>query len=49
MRVTDLPRLLLLQSPVRCHICLHRRFANLFSAILIKQKKDGPSHRAAAK
>jgi hypothetical protein len=49
MRVSDLARLLFLQRAVRCHICLHRRFVNVFSAMTIREKKDGGSRTATTK
>jgi hypothetical protein len=49
MRVRDLPRLAILQLPVRCHVCLHRRFANLFSALTLREKSSRSSRRTAGK
>jgi hypothetical protein len=36
MRSLDLVRLLLLQRPVRCHLCLHRRFVNVLYALTLR-------------
>jgi len=49
MRVSDLTRLLFLQRAVRCHICLHRRFVNLFAAMTIREKNDGGSRTSPTK
>jgi hypothetical protein len=40
MRVSDLVRLLLLQRPVRCHVCLHRRFVNVVVAFMGREKRN---------
>ena len=48
MRASDFPRLLFLQRPVRCHVCLHRRFVNLLSAFLIRNKRSDGEARASA-
>jgi hypothetical protein len=49
MRVSDWSRLLLLQRPVRCHVCLHRRFVNILVAFMQRDKSDGTSRSPAAK
>jgi len=49
MRVADLSRLLLLQRAVRCHVCLHRRFVNVISAFLIRDKNEGDSRTPTTK
>lgn len=38
MRVSDFSRLLLLQRPVRCHVCLHRKFVNVLFALTLRGK-----------
>lgn len=48
MRASDLVRLLVLQRPVRCHICLHRRFANIFTAWAAREKRNGGPEGASA-
>jgi len=40
MRVSDYSRLLLLLRPVRCHICLHRRFVNIVVAWTLRDKPE---------
>lgn len=50
IRLTDLKRLLLLQRPVRCHICLHRRFVNLLFTLTLRERgAGGTSGSTAAK
>jgi hypothetical protein len=41
MRTSDFLRLLLLQRPVRCHVCLHRSFMNVLLALRLRNKKGG--------
>jgi hypothetical protein len=48
MRVSDLPRLLLLMRPVRCHVCLHRRYANVLLTLLHRDKPGEGTPRATA-
>jgi hypothetical protein len=48
-RLSDVPRLLLLLRPVRCHICLHRSYANLLLSLITRGKPRGGSRAAAAK
>lgn len=45
MRPSDFSRLLLLQRPVRCHICLHRRFVNLLFALTLRDKSREKASR----
>jgi len=39
MRPSDFIRVLLLQRPVRCHVCLHRSFVNFLLALRLRDKK----------
>jgi hypothetical protein len=41
MRTSDLVWLLLLQRPVRCHVCLHRRYVNILWALTLRDKSPG--------
>jgi len=41
MRSFDYVRLLLLQRPIRCHICLHRSYVNIFFALLNRGRFSG--------
>jgi hypothetical protein len=41
MRSSDVARLLLLQRPVRCHVCLHRRYVNILWALTLRDKHPG--------
>jgi hypothetical protein len=41
MRLSDLVRLLVLQRPVRCRVCLHRRFANIFVTLVQRERRGG--------
>jgi hypothetical protein len=41
MRSPDVARLLLLQRPVRCHVCLHRRYVNILWALTLREKRAG--------
>jgi len=50
MRTSDFVWLLLLQRPVRCHVCLHRRFVNIFYALTLRDRQsNGPTGSTAAK
>ncbi|MGB6686249.1 MAG: hypothetical protein WBE76_00235 [Terracidiphilus sp.] len=41
MRASDLSRLLLLQRPIRCHVCLHRSYVNILLALALRGKNPG--------
>jgi hypothetical protein len=47
LRAFDYLRLLFLVRPVRCHICLHRRYANVFAALMLREKPRGQGSGAA--
>jgi hypothetical protein len=46
MRTSDFLRLLFLVRPVRCHICLHRRYVNVFAALMLREKPRGENSGA---
>jgi hypothetical protein len=46
MRPWDFPRLLLLMRPVRCHVCLHRRYANVLLVLMHRDKPGEGRPRA---
>ena len=43
LRVSDLPRLFLLQQPVRCHFCNERDYASVFSLRKLKTNRRSPN------
>lgn len=49
LRLSDLARLLVLQRPVRCRVCLRRRYVSIFAAMNLREKNGGPKSSPAAK